>query len=243
MDKHSDFPDARSRLVEAAIRLLAKNGPSEVKARSVSAEAGLSTMGVYTHFGGVPELLQAVADEGFVRLAAVFGKLPITDNPMVDLSTMALACRDFARSSPHLYDLMFGLSIQGRYSPARGDVAPVLSGQSPEFKLANAHFVRGCGRLVEARCVESTAPEFIAVQMWSAEHGFILLELAGHFAEIADPAAEILLPMCVNLVVALGAKRALAEIAAATALEGWTAATSRGPSARRSRRASNTRAS
>lgn len=242
MDKHGDFPDARTRLVEAAIRLLAENGPSEVKARSVSAEAGLSTMGVYTHFGGVPELLQAVADEGFRRQAAVFGGLPITDNPMVDLSTTALGCRDFARSSPHLYDLMFGLSIQGRYSPARGDAVPVLSGQSPEFKVAYAHLVEGCRRLVEAKCVKPIAPESIAVQMWSALHGFILLELAGHFAEFVDPSVEILMPMCINLVVGLGARRERAERAAATAVNDWAALAARSSIARRSRRKSNSEA-
>lgn len=242
MNQDGDYPDARSRLVDAAIRLLARNGPSEVKARSVSAEAGLSTMGVYTHFGGVPELLQAVADEGFRRQGAVFGSLTATDNPMVDLSVMALACRDFARNSPHLYDLMFGLSIQGRYSPARGDAVPVLSGQSPEFKVAYAYLVQGCSRLVHAECVNPMAPELIAVQMWSALHGFILLELAGHFAELADPSVDILMPMCINLVVGLGAKRDSAETAAAIAVEAWAASPSRRQGARRGQRATGAKA-
>ena len=78
-------PDARTRLIEATIRLLEREGPSEVKARSVTSEAGVSTMGVYTHFGGVPELLQAVAEEGLRRLVAAFESVPITDDPLADL--------------------------------------------------------------------------------------------------------------------------------------------------------------
>src|SRR5436190_22654637 len=140
----SSLPDPRTRLVEATIRLLARSGPSEVKARSVSSEAELSTMGVYTHFGGVPELLQAVADEGFNRQAAVFGRLPGTADPMADLCAMALACHDFARTNPHLYDLMFGLSIHGRYSPSRGGAEPILSGQSASFQAAYAYLRSGC---------------------------------------------------------------------------------------------------
>ena len=220
----SPLLDPRTRLVEATIRLLARSGPSEVKARSVSSEAELSTMGVYTYFGGVPELLQAVADEGFNRQAAVFGRLPGTDDPMADLCAMALACRDFARSNPHLYDLMFGLSIHGRYSPSRGEAAPLLSGQSASFRAAYAYLRDGCARLVKAKCVRQADPDLIALQFWSSLHGFIMLDLAGHFDKVADPSSDILVPMCINMVVGLGAKRGQADISAADAKTMWASA-------------------
>lgn len=213
--------DPRTRLVEATIRLLARSGPSEVKARSVASEAKLSTMGVYTYFGGVPELLQAVADEGFNRQAVVFGRLPPTDDPMADLCAMALACHDFAQRNPHLYDLMFGLSIHGRYSPSRGAAEPILSGQSPSFRAAYGFLLHGCTRLVHAKSVRKTDPNLIALQFWSALHGFIMLDLAGHFAHMAAPSAGVLVPMCVNMVVGLGAKRDKAETSAAGALAAW----------------------
>ncbi|WP_229490527.1 TetR-like C-terminal domain-containing protein [Pseudoduganella namucuonensis] len=204
--------------------MLAKSGPSEVKARSVSSEAQMSTMGVYTYFGGVPELLQAVADEGFNRQAIVFGGLPPTDDPMADLCAMALACHEFARHNPHLYDLMFGLSIHGRYSPSRGATEPLLSGQSASFRTAYGFLLRGCARLVDARCVRKGEPDLIALQFWSALHGFIMLDLAGHFAHVAVPSSGVLLPMCVNVVVGMGAKRDKAESSAAGAQALWAGA-------------------
>lgn len=220
----NSLQDPRTRLVEATIRLLARSGPSEVKARSVSSEAELSTMGVYTYFGGVPELLQAVADEGFNRQAAVFGGLPGTDDPMADLCAMALACHDFARSNPHLYDLMFGLSIHGRYSPSRGEAAPILSGQSASFQAAYAYLRNGCARLVDARCVRQADPDLIAMQFWSALHGFIMLDLGGHFVQVDDPSSDILIPMCINMVVGLGAKRAQVDLSIAGAKTIWASA-------------------
>ncbi len=42
------------RLVQAAIRLLAEQGPSAIKARTVASAAGLSTMAVYTTSVGSP---------------------------------------------------------------------------------------------------------------------------------------------------------------------------------------------
>ena len=52
------------RVVQATIRLLAEQGPSAIKARTVASASGLSTMAVYHHFGGIAELMGAVADHG-----------------------------------------------------------------------------------------------------------------------------------------------------------------------------------
>lgn len=221
MTTNDTLSDPRTRLVEATIRLLARSGPSEVKARSVATEAQLSTMGVYSYFGGVPELLQAVADEGFNRQAMVFGSLPRSDDPMADLCMMAFACHDFAQRNPHLYDLMFGLSIHGRYSPSRGTAEPVLSGQSAAFQTAYAFLLHGCARLVQAKCVRKADADPIALQFWSALHGFIMLDLGGHFVHVAAPAADVLAPMCVNMVVGMGAKRDKAEASVASAKAVW----------------------
>lgn len=228
MSSENAPPDIRTRLVEAAIRLLAEHGPSEVKARSVASEAGLSTMGVYSHFGGLPELLQAVADEGFRRQAAYFSLAQLSDDPMTNLCAMAFACRDFAQRNPHLYDLMFGLSIQGRYSLSRSTTEPSSSARSPAFGVSYAYLHDQCARLVETHCIRDTHPVLVAAQFWSALHGFIMLELGGHFADVPDPGADILVPMCVNLVVGLGATRDLAESSAAAAMAGWTKKASHG---------------
>jgi len=229
-------PDARTRLIEATIRLLEREGPSEVKARSVTSEAGVSTMGVYTHFGGVPELLQAVAEEGLRRLVAAFESVPITDDPLADLCALSLACRDVARSNPHLYDLMFGLSIHGRYGPSRGPATPRANGHSPIFEGAYSHLLGACTRLVETKCIRKTEPSRVARQLWGAVHGFVMLELAGQFADVADPPAEVLLPMCSNVVIGLGAEREKVESSTGRVLAEWVRSTGPcGPKARKGR--------
>lgn len=236
MPADSSSQDAGVRLVEATIRLLATKGPSEVKARSVSEEAGLSTMGVYTYFGGVPELLQAVADEGFKQLATVFEQVPGTADAIADLCNLEMACRDFARRNPHLYDLMFGLSIQGRYGPTRG-AATAAGNYSPAFKAAFSHLVKRCAHLVHDKCLPAVDPAFIGLQLWSAVHGFIMLELAGHFAEVADPPSEILIPMTNNVVIGMGAARESVESSTAGVIAAWSDGPQARPSAKRNRQA------
>ena len=213
---------ARMRLIEAAIGLLAESGPSDVKARSVAARAGTSTMGVYSHFGSVPELLRAVADEGFRRQAVVFESTPRTADPMANLYLLALSCCRFAADNRLLYDLMFGLSIDGRYNSSRVDAAKPVTSKTPEFEVSFAYPLRESLRLVESGVLPKHDPPIIAMQFWSSLHGFIMLDLGGHFAEVADPIADLLGPMCVNLVVGMGARREAAELSLAIAEATWS---------------------
>ncbi|MCE5287994.1 MAG: WHG domain-containing protein, partial [Nocardiaceae bacterium] len=71
-------------------------------------------------------------------------------------------------------------------------------------------------------CPESV--EVVAAQLWSFVHGYVTLELAGHFEEFDDPAVQVLLPMGVTFAVGLGdtreqAKRSHAAVAARIGLD------------------------
>lgn len=194
---------------------------AQIKARTVSSEAGLSTMGVYTYFGGVSALLQAVADEGFSRQLAILKQVAVTLDPMTGLCAMGLACRDFAKGNPHLYDLMFGLSIQGPYSPVRGVTTGEPKQRSAAFQASYGYLASECLRMIDQGSVRAIEPDLMATQLWAALHGFIMLELGGHFDAVDNPPAAILVPLCVNLIVGLGAERSLAEGSAADALSKW----------------------
>jgi AcrR family transcriptional regulator len=161
-------------------------------------------MAVYYHLGGLPELLQAVTDQGFRDLGGAFAAVPQSDDPVTTLFAMALATRRFAQDNPHLYDLMFGLSTRGTYRPLQAARAGA-SGRSGQFQAAYAHLVQACIELVRSGRVRSDEdPEAIAPQLWSAVHGFVTLELGDHFADFPDPVGQVLQPMMVNVLVGLG---------------------------------------
>jgi len=212
------------RLVQAAMDLLAGLGPSAIQARTVASAAGLSTMAVYHHFGGIPELTRAVIDRGFKDLDRAFSQLSKTDDPVTDLAVQALVCRGIARQNPHLYDLMFGLSTRATYRPLRGhDIR--LCGSSPSFRNVYVHFQTACARLVSAGRVRPQDPDVVAAQLWSFVHGFITLELAEALVECDDPARQVLLPMGVNLSVGLGDTRKRAQASHETAARLYQAVT------------------
>lgn len=206
------------RLIRATIGLIAEQGPSAIKARSVAAASGLSTMVVYHHFGGIPELVRAVVEEGYRDFERALAELPVTDDPVADLFTMALTCRGVAQRNPHLYDLMFGLSTRATYRPL-SDSDLRLSGHSPVFQSAYAHLVAACERMVNSGRIRRESVEVVAAQLWSFVHGFVTLELAGHFAQFDDPAVQVLLPMGITFAVGLGdtRERSMASHAAVVA--------------------------
>ena len=205
-------PDgAPERVVQATIRLLAEQGPSAIKARTVASASGLSTMAVYHHFGGIAELMGAVADHGFKELDRAFSRVPVTEDPIADLFAMALMTRRTARENPHLYDLMFGLSTRHATYRPLPDSDIRMSGRSPAFRGAYVHLAEASARLVSSGRVRQQDPEALGAQLWSFVHGFITLELAEHFAEFDDPVAQVLVPMGVNLAVGLGDDRERAQ--------------------------------
>src|SRR6266508_6594251 len=199
------------RVVHATVRLLAEQGPSSIKVRAVASASGLSTMVVYSHFGGIAELIRAVVDQGFKELDRAFSQVPVTEDPIADLFALALTCRRVARENPHLYDLMFGLSTRRATYRPLSDSDVRLSGRSPAFRGAYLHLAEACARLVTSGRVGRQEPEAVAAQLWSYVHGCITLELADHFADFDDPVAQVLLPMGVNLDVGLGDDRERAQ--------------------------------
>ena len=229
-------PDgAPERVVQATIRLLAEQGPSAIKARTVASASGLSTMAVYHHFGGIAGLIRAVVDQGFKELDRAFSQVPVTDDPLADLFAMALTTRRLAHENPHLYDLMFGLSTRRATYRPLPDSDVRLSGRSLAFQGAYAHLAEACARLVSSGRVRQQEAEAIGAQLWSYVHGCITLELAEHFAEFDDPVAQVLQPMGVNLAVGLGDKRERAQASHEAGARLYDAITRQRPPGRRSR--------
>ncbi|MDZ7910479.1 MAG: TetR/AcrR family transcriptional regulator [Rhodococcus sp. (in: high G+C Gram-positive bacteria)] len=189
-------------LIDAGMRLMTASGPSALKARTVAAEAGMSTMVVYNYFGGVPELVNAVIDRGFETLETIFAELTPTDDAVSDLFRMALAAREYAHQSPHLYDAMFGLSSRATYRPA-GDTSTRRAGRSEAFKRAYSYVVSACQRLQHSSRAQAE-PAITAGALWSLVHGFITLELSEHFSGFGDPVREVLMPAAVTFCVGMG---------------------------------------
>lgn len=210
---------SRDRLVECALHLLQTHGLEALNARRLAAEIGASTMAVYSNFGGMAGLYEAIARESFARLARHLRESPRGDDPVADLLVQAMIYRRFALADPNRYHLMFGVSAPGT-GPLIGR-EPSLDGGLTTLAEVNAAY----GEVVEVvrRCMSAgrlrrDEPISVTGQMWSLLHGYMMLELAGVFGAGDEGVARVFAPAAVNLLVGLGGQRETTELSAFAAL-------------------------
>jgi AcrR family transcriptional regulator len=206
------------RLLEAAIRLLEEGGPQAVQARKLAAQIGMSTMAVYTHFGGMPEVLEAIVREGFLRFARHVNAVAETYDPMADFFTKGLAYREWALQNPQLYRLMFGLtSIKSRGVEQDLTLVGTIS-LLPEGQAAFDVMVQALARVKISGRIDPVDPVVAAGQFLSATHGFVLLEMAGYFGGDGNGVAWVFGPLGLSVMIGLGAAREDADRSAVAAL-------------------------
>ncbi len=162
--------DTRDALLRAASTLLAKEGSSALTVRRIAAEAGVSTMGVYSRFGGKDGVVDVLLREGFDDLSAAMEAMEETGDPLSDLQRCCWAYREFGLSNPTRYRLMFE-GIVPDFVPSEESIASA----SASFDL----LVGRVARCVDAALLAPGDPADIAVSLWAASHGLISLELSG----------------------------------------------------------------
>jgi AcrR family transcriptional regulator len=159
--------DTREALLAAAHDLLASEGPGALTVRRIAAAAGVSTMNVYSRFGGKDGVLDELFIDGFRRMGESMGGAPTTDDPIADLRECGVSYRRFARENPTYYSLMFDRPV--------GDFVP-----SDE---AMAHALGALGRVadrvqraMDAGAIRPGDAFQVASALWACDHGMASLE-------------------------------------------------------------------
>jgi AcrR family transcriptional regulator len=161
----TDREELRAALLDAAERLVATEGAASLTLRRVAAEVGTSTMAVYTHFGGMPELRRAVRHGAFARLADQLRRVRATDDPVADLWMLGRAYYGNAVVDRDLYRVAFM-----EQALDAGDIAV----SSEAFEM----LVSGFERCVAAGRFDRADAAVLATEFWAIGHGVIALELA-----------------------------------------------------------------
>ncbi len=127
---------------------------------------GVSTMAVYTYFGGMDGLRMAVRQEGFTRLEALLQGVPVTRDPVKDLVALSAAYVTNAAHNPDLYRVMFedGIALE---DPAAAD-------NTLEHLVQAVARARDHGRLRD-----DVDPLDLATQCWIVGHGLVSLVVTG----------------------------------------------------------------
>lgn len=198
----------RERLIEAGVRLLERDGPQALQARKVAAEIGASTMTVYTHFGGMTGLVDAIAGEAFARFAQALTEIPETDDPVADFFAMGAAYRRFALANPQRYQLIFGISSPETITRNRTDLTVTGSVADSTDRAASFEaLLTVVRRMIAAGRIRDDGELAIAGRFWSLIHGAVMLEMAGFFGHEGHGLTQILGPLTIDVLVGMGDDR------------------------------------
>jgi AcrR family transcriptional regulator len=128
MSSRKERPDARTRIVRAAAKLLASGGRNAVTTRAVSAAAGVQPPTIYRHFGDMQGLLGVVARETLtvnVREQAI--RVP-TKDPVEDLRRGWDRYVAFGLANPDAFALLYSAPSVAAYTSVIREGVAVLQG-------------------------------------------------------------------------------------------------------------------
>jgi AcrR family transcriptional regulator len=169
MDVPRTDDDQSKAILEAASRILSADGADALTVRRIAAEAGCSTMGLYSRFGSKEGVVDELYVEGFRQLCDGMSAMPKTDDPVGDLRACAGAYRETAIANATHYMVMFGGAVPG-FVPTK-----------PSIGVAHGAFdrlVASVQRCIDAGAFKGDAAD-IAEIWWGSMHGLVMLEIVG----------------------------------------------------------------
>jgi len=161
--------DLRRALIEAAVALIAEQGPEAFTLREAARRVGVNHRAVYRHFADKSALLAAVAEQGYrellTRMERAQERAPDIE---AELHALGRAYVKFALERPADYRVMFGprLNEDGRF--------PALEA---EVQRAYAHIAELVARGVREGVLAPSSEVAVVTTLWSALHGFASLAL------------------------------------------------------------------
>ena len=165
-------------LLEAAERLLEREGLAGLTLRAVAREAGVSHAAPTHHFGDLTGLLSELAAIGFRRFNAAMAAADSDGNTLADRAVArARAYVAYAQAHPGMYGLMFRTERLDMTRPVLHDAA-------------KASFA-GLAGAIGAQRQEQISTDALSLEQaaaiaraWSLVHGFTMLLLDGRLADI-----------------------------------------------------------
>jgi AcrR family transcriptional regulator len=167
----------RVALLEAAHDLLATEGPGSLTVRRIAAAAGMSTMNVYSRFGGKDGVLDELYTDGFRRLGEAVEAAQDTDDAGDDLRRCGELYRRFAREHPTYYSLMFDRVVP--------DFEPSEAAQDVAIGTL-VKLQQRVERAMAAGSMRAGDAFAVATALWACMHGLVSLEARTTAGEAAS---------------------------------------------------------
>lgn len=184
-------------ILESARHQIARHGGVGLSMRAVAREVGLVSSAVYRYYPTREALLTAMIIESYGHLADHLAKVPGHSSAQ-RWCALAQTFRDWARSSPHEFQLIYGTPVPGYVAPPETIPAATAVAQ-PFLRCGGTEAVeffdtpllqRQLSPIAASLDIEPRSAGAVLAEL-AALVGFIGLELSGHFVGTADPADHL----------------------------------------------------
>ena len=156
--------DTRQKILDAASTLFLKGGTHALSVRAIAEGAGMSSIGIYSHFKGKQGILDALYIEGFTLVDDMM-KQSEGNTPSDRLLNACEHVLRFSEAHAAHYNLILGSNLKD-YTPSEDAIA---AGEKAFITLT---------KVVSAIIKKEIAVEErqdIAMQIWALCHGYISL--------------------------------------------------------------------
>lgn len=158
--------DAKSTILQAASELFLEGGSSALSVRAISKRAGVSTIGIYSHFKGKQGILDELYIEGFEKVFTAMDVLKTAKGPRETILLGVRGYLDVAEKYEAHYRLIFGESDAG-YSPS--DEARAAAGKAFTMLVDVSSLILPEGTTLAKK-------QRIALEIWAFVHGYVSLK-------------------------------------------------------------------
>jgi AcrR family transcriptional regulator len=159
----------REKVIKAAVKYVADNGPDGLSFRQIAADAGVSHQAPYHHFGDRSAIFGEIALEGFRKFAVVMGAPARADEDSENCVRLCERYVDFAIANKGHFRVMF-----------RADLCQMH--ESPETEKAADDAFATLLEAVSEMVGDTASIDEIRVKataMWSLAHGLATLIIDG----------------------------------------------------------------
>ncbi|MDI9243954.1 TetR/AcrR family transcriptional regulator [Marinobacter sp. CHS3-4] len=157
--------DTKAKILGAASQLFLMGGTGALSVRAIAKQAGVSTIGIYSHFQGKQGILDALYIEGFHSVSRALKVDTLANSPREAVLT---AARNYLNNAEQLeahYSLIFG-KLDGNYEPSADAKQAGIEAFEQLTELV--------GGLLPATASKSQKQD-AAIRVWSLIHGFVSL--------------------------------------------------------------------
>ncbi|MFN9879564.1 MAG: TetR/AcrR family transcriptional regulator [Planctomycetota bacterium] len=180
---HGDLEQA---IIETGRRMLERSGVAEVSLRGIAKQIGVSHQAPYQHFASKADVLLAIRNAGFAKLAEETRRATAKHprSPRLQLEEAAVSYVRLALESPAVYQLMFG----GQIRPDQ--VADEDQADAREAFAALAAIFQPTGEpLTKANNVRTRL-------VWAMVHGIASLRINGFLADQTEELVDLTKSAC-----------------------------------------------